>query len=1287
MADRILVLCVDDEPDLLEMDQLFLERSGEFSIDPVLSAPEALERLNKKNYDAIVSDYQMPEMDGIELLKRVRADDKNVPSIIMTGRGREEVVIQALNLGANFYLQKGGDPKILCGELMHVIRQAVRMRRTQITIAEQEQRYHDLQNANDLIQSVAPDGRFLFVNKKWLDTLGYQEHELANLTIFDIIHEESLAHCRETFQRVISGENVGIIDAVFRTRDGTRVYVEGMATCKMVDGRPQYTRGIFKDVTRRKEVERGLFESENKFATVFKSNPVSLTLVSARDGVFADVNDAFLRNTGYTRTEVIGKTAEELGIFADETEYARFAQELQKKRSVHGMELRCRIKTGEIRFCRFSSSVVITGNTPHILSTVEDITDQKAAESAIHTLVTGMVGTTGTESLDRISESISAWLGADCVMVGEITPDQAHVQVLSMILDGKKITEYSYTLKGTPCENTAEKGFCMYHDNVTNLFPESRDLSELNIRGYIGTALRNSKGQVIGVLCILTRKPLDLPPSVQEIIDIIAAKAAAEIGRLNALKALSESEEKFRTIFENSPYPIAINSFPDNKFLEINSAFLKASGYAEAEVRGKDPIEMGLISHIDAVRLIMKRVMEGKIENVPLALTVKGGKRVHVLFSTMGIKIKDRPAIMTVTAETTSLKRIEEELLRKNEELTAADEELRKNLEELRRKEQELSASESRYRTLFENMLDGFAYCKMVYDESGRPDDFIYIETNKAFSQLTGLGNVCGKRVTEVIPGIKEMNPEIFETYGRVARTGTPEAVEVYFKPLEKWLNISVYSPEKECFVAVFEDFTDRKNAEEALRESEEKLQLALSGSDTGMWELDIPTMGGAIDDRAAQILGYRKQDIGSSVTDWNALSHPDDVPLILKRLADYLEGRTPSFESEHRMRHASGEWIWMAGKGKITHRLLDGSPLRISGTLQDITQRKLAEDALRKSEEMLALVMNGVPTLIAYLDTDLRFVYINKPHAEWLGRSEDELIGKSLHDLLPEDVFSRAAPYYEKVLSGQVVVFENQTRDQEGTEHVMAVRLVPHIREGRVVGFFAALNDITERRQAEEALCQANKKLSLLSSITRHDINNRLLVLNSYVELLHLQNPDPTLESHFSRITMASDQIANMIRFTKEYEQVGVQLPVWQNLKTLIDDAGKSATLGQVSLINDVSANVEVFADPLITKVFFNLVDNALRHGGRITTIRFAHEDRDGDLVIVCEDNGDGIASELKEKIFARGFGKNTGFGLSISREILDITGITIKETGKPGSGARFEITVPAGQYRLLLQ
>jgi len=139
--------------------------------------------------------------------------------------------------------------------------------------------------------------------------------------------------------------------------------------------------------------------------------------------------------------------------------------------------------------------------------------------------------------------------------------------------------------------------------------------------------------------------------------------------------------------------------------------------------------------------------------------------------------------------------------------------------------EKQLRESDRRYHLLFENMLDGFAYCRMLYDNCGHPVDFIYLDTNSAFERLTGLKEVTGKRVTELIPEIKEQHPELFDAYSRVALTGQPERFEIEFKPLGIWLSVSVYSAEREHFVAVFDNITERKRADEALSEAYEKIQ------------------------------------------------------------------------------------------------------------------------------------------------------------------------------------------------------------------------------------------------------------------------------------------------------------------------------------------------------------------------------------------------------------------------------------------------------------------------------
>ena len=216
------------------------------------------------------------------------------------------------------------------------------------------------------------------------------------------------------------------------------------------------------------------------------------------------------------------------------------------------------------------------------------------------------------------------------------------------------------------------------------------------------------------------------------------------------------------------------------------------------------------------------------------------------------------------------------------------------------------------------------------------------------------------------------------------------------------------------------------------------------------------------------------------------------------------------------------------------------------------------------------------------------------------------------------------------------------------------------------------------------QSLDTANKKLKLLSGITRHDIISQLTALQLYHEMLENMLPDSKYQEYFKKMGVATDRISSIMQFTQEYEVMGINTPVWADIYAIVNAAKNDEVAGHLQLINDLPAGTEVYADALITNVFYNLIDNAVRYGGKITTLRFTMQESGENLVLLCEDDGEGVVAAEKEKIFDQGFGKNTGLGLALSREILDITGISIRETGEPGKGARFEMTVPKGMWRI---
>ena len=159
--------------------------------------------------------------------------------------------------------------------------------------------------------------------------------------------------------------------------------------------------------------------------------------------------------------------------------------------------------------------------------------------------------------------------------------------------------------------------------------------------------------------------------------------------------------------------------------------------------------------------------------------------------------------------------------------------------------------------------------------------------------------------------------------------------------------------------------------------------------------------------------------------------------------------------------------------------------------------------------------------------------------------------------------------------------------------------------------------------------------------------------------------------------------RIKEQILFTKDYQSVGVKAPQWQGLCRSISDA--AAAIGRdKARITLPGTDAEIYADPLFGRVFYNLLDNSLRHGGSVRNISVETEAvPDGNLIIRYRDDGTGIPSNEKQVIFEQGYGKNTGFGLFFIREVLGITSMTIRETGIPGSGVLFEITVPKAAWR----
>jgi len=372
---------------------------------------------------------------------------------------------------------------------------------------------------------------------------------------------------------------------------------------------------------------------------------------------------------------------------------------------------------------------------------------------------------------------------------------------------------------------------------------------------------------------------------------------------------------------------------------------------------------------------------------------------------------------------------------------------------------------------------------------------------------------------------------------------------------------------------------------------------------------------------------------------------------------------------------------------------------------------QRSAEAGIRASEERYHALFESSGSPLVIINRDTTIAQVNREFEKVSGWPRAAIEGK-----MRLAAFIRGSEDLGRVLSNHRLrrldpgadptSFEVRFSGRTGSpaDMILSVSLIPGTDQSLI-----AFLDITARKKAENALLglsgeleervrertlelsavqdayrAANAKLNLLSGITRHDISNQLTMLQGYLAMLEKKQTDPVDREHFRKVRDAAGRISAMISFTKEYESIGVTAPVWQDCRALANAAAAAVQTGSVRVVNDLPAGSEIFADSLIAKVFYNLIDNAIRYGETITEIRFSAEEREGAMVILCTDNGRGIDAADKARIFGKGFGKNTGLGLFLAREILDITGIRIAETGEPGKGARFELLVPDRMFRI---
>jgi len=592
-----------------------------------------------------------------------------------------------------------------------------------------------------------------------------------------------------------------------------------------------------------------------------------------------------------------------------------------------------------------------------------------------------------------------------------------------------------------------------------------------------------------------------------------------------------------------------------------------------------------------------------------------------------------------------------------------------------RRATEALVESEEKYRNLAEASQD------IIYIID-RDDRVAYLNAGALAFLGKGKDEVVGGPRGNLFPA--ETDERLKRNLEAVFSGGKPVRVEdrISFGGRELWQDTSLIPLRGPGgmvtrVMGISRDITERKRVEDTLRESEEKYRNLVERAHEGI----IVVQDGLVkfcNRRTAEMWGGECGEIvGRPFRDF---VDPAEFPRLMENYERRMAGKAVPGRYDTRLLRKDGTSFPVD---------LDGGYIGYEGRpadlimFRDITDRKRTEERVRESEEKYrALVERANEGIIVVQDGLVKFC--NTLAAKIWGGDVDEVIGEPYARFIDPSDLPRVREFYERRIAGEEVPRRYDARlvCRNGSRLSAELNAGTLSFEGRPADLIL-FRDMTERKMAEEAVKVANRKLNLLSSVTRHDILNQLMVVHGNLELAAESGSLDDAKGLLGHARRAAVSMRHLIEFTKQYQDVGVRSPAWQDLAEVIARAASGAASPGVTILPEIDP-VRVFADPLLVRVFSNLIENAQNHGEKVSTIRFSTRVTGSGLSILCEDDGIGVPAGEKERIFSPTEGTETGYGLFLVREILAITGATIREVGEEGKGAVFLIGFPEEAYQI---
>jgi PAS domain S-box-containing protein len=478
------------------------------------------------------------------------------------------------------------------------------------------------------------------------------------------------------------------------------------------------------------------------------------------------------------------------------------------------------------------------------------------------------------------------------------------------------------------------------------------------------------------------------------------------------------------------------------------------------------------------------------------------------------------------------------------------------------------------------------------------------------------------------------------------------------------------------------------RKSEEALRESEEKPRAIVSPSPDA---ISVAEPNGTILDCNQAFLrlhGCSSKDELIGKDGFEIICEKDRAKAraVVKQLVE--QGHAEILRL--RLMKKDGREFTGELSGSLIHDSF-GRPTTIVVVTKDLTEYVEAEETIRESQQKFERLFRGNPEAAVYLSTDFHILDINPRFERLFGYSLAEIKGKHLDDVIVQkERLEEAGNLNQRALQGYVY-HDTLRRRKDGTLIPVSISAAPITVEDRLEGYVGMYKDISELRNTEEALKETmgklatiNEKLRVVGSLTRHDVQNKLTLVTGNAYLMKKKAiSDPETLERLRGIEEACRQIVEIFDFARSYETLGEEEPRYVDVADAFDKAASQfGDLKGTSTDNECKGLI-VLADSLLTRLFYNLIDNSLKYGEKLTYMRIRMEKGREELKLIYEDDGVGIPLAEKSKLFTKGHGKGTGLGLYLIKKIMEAYGWAIKETGEPEKSAQFTMTIPTTNHK----